>query len=124
MISHQSLLPLLLVISREHHILLVRLRNPWGTFVWNKEWSDSWSGWTAQARAVLLPDGTEAGTFWMPFTRFLQHFDTQKCVLHSAGENSGSIVRFSHHGAEITSCLFPFFAFLHEHSRFFFYFPS
>ncbi|KHN82546.1 Calpain-D [Toxocara canis] len=55
---------------------LVRLRNPWGTFVWNKEWSDSWSGWTAQARAVLLPDGAEAGTFWMPFTRFLQHFDT------------------------------------------------
>uniref|UniRef100_F1KW88 Calpain-D n=1 Tax=Ascaris suum TaxID=6253 RepID=F1KW88_ASCSU len=55
---------------------LVRLRNPWGTFVWNQDWSDSWSGWTTRARAVLLPNGPEAGTFWMPFTQFLKHFDT------------------------------------------------
>lgn len=55
---------------------LVRLRNPWGTFVWNGEWSDNWPGWTVQSRSFLLPNGFEAGAFWMPFDQFLRHFDS------------------------------------------------
>lgn len=55
---------------------LVRLRNPWGTFVWNGDWSDTWSGWTSRSRAALLPSGTEAGAFWMPFQEFLRRFDS------------------------------------------------
>lgn len=55
---------------------LVRLRNPWGTFVWNGDWSDRWAGWTSHSRSILLPNGPEAGAFWMPFDQFLHHFDS------------------------------------------------
>uniref|UniRef100_A0A0N5AUF7 Calpain catalytic domain-containing protein n=1 Tax=Syphacia muris TaxID=451379 RepID=A0A0N5AUF7_9BILA len=55
---------------------LVRLRNPWGAFVWKGDWSDNWSGWNDHSRAVLLPNGFESGAFWMPYDQFLRHFDS------------------------------------------------
>lgn len=36
----------------EHH-RLVRLRNPWGSFVWLGEWSHKWPGWTPQLRQIM-----------------------------------------------------------------------
>ena len=49
---------------------LVKLRNPWGRFSWNGDWSDSsgkWNSVTADVRnALMIHDGTQ-GVFWMSF---------------------------------------------------------
>ncbi|KAI6186728.1 hypothetical protein M3Y98_00164000 [Aphelenchoides besseyi] len=54
---------------------LIRLKNPWGQFVWSGEWSPKWSGWTDQLRRELNPGGHSTGTFWMPFEQFAKYFD-------------------------------------------------
>ncbi|TKR87465.1 hypothetical protein L596_011858 [Steinernema carpocapsae] len=59
---------------RDHR--LVRLRNPWGRYVWKGAWSEGWNGWTPELRKLLMPHGTEAGTFWMPFGDFCRYFDS------------------------------------------------
>uniref|UniRef100_A0A1I7VXM9 Calpain D n=1 Tax=Loa loa TaxID=7209 RepID=A0A1I7VXM9_LOALO len=61
---------------RHAYSLVVRLRNPWGSFTWNGPWCDTWSGWDESSRRILLPDGPEAGAFWMPFVDFMQRFDS------------------------------------------------
>uniref|UniRef100_A0A0K0ETI7 Calpain catalytic domain-containing protein n=1 Tax=Strongyloides stercoralis TaxID=6248 RepID=A0A0K0ETI7_STRER len=53
---------------------IVKLRNPWGKFVWNKEYSDNWKGWNINEKRRLMPNGTEAGIFWMPFDSFCKYF--------------------------------------------------
>ncbi|MFH4980068.1 hypothetical protein AB6A40_006777 [Gnathostoma spinigerum] len=65
----------LLDVKEYNSIRLVRLRNPWGVFVWKGDWSDEWSGWDPTARSVLCPNGSEGGTFWMPFRMFVRYFD-------------------------------------------------
>ena len=55
----------------------MHLRNPWGTFVWLGEFSKKWPGWTPTLKAELRSDASSwPGTFWMPFERFAQFFDT------------------------------------------------
>ncbi|MCP9264424.1 Calpain-D [Dirofilaria immitis] len=66
----------LLDVKEYNHQRVVRLRNPWGSFTWNGPWCDTWSGWDASSRRILLPDGPEAGAFWMPFADFMQRFDS------------------------------------------------
>ncbi|VBB26740.1 unnamed protein product [Acanthocheilonema viteae] len=70
----QVLLWVAVVVAEE--IIVVRLRNPWGTFTWNGPWCDTWSGWDESSRRILLPHGPEAGAFWMPFQDFMQRFDS------------------------------------------------
>uniref|UniRef100_A0AC34Q7Y7 Calpain-15 n=1 Tax=Panagrolaimus sp. JU765 TaxID=591449 RepID=A0AC34Q7Y7_9BILA len=57
---------------------LIRLRNPWGTFIWRGEWSPGWPGWNEKSKADLYYEKVrhEQGTFWMPFERFVQYFDS------------------------------------------------
>uniref|UniRef100_A0A915PW01 Calpain catalytic domain-containing protein n=1 Tax=Setaria digitata TaxID=48799 RepID=A0A915PW01_9BILA len=62
--------------ATECYSRVVRLRNPWGSFTWNGPWCDTWSGWDESSRQILLPDGPEAGAFWMPFLDFMQRFDS------------------------------------------------
>ncbi|KAI6233617.1 hypothetical protein M3Y99_00898000 [Aphelenchoides fujianensis] len=54
---------------------LIRLKNPWGNFVWSGEFAPSWSGWTPELRARLDSGGHASGTFWMPFEAFCTYFD-------------------------------------------------
>nr|CAD2163731.1 unnamed protein product [Meloidogyne enterolobii] len=56
---------------------LVQLRNPWGSFVWNGEFSRKWPGWTSELKKELASDANkQSGTFWMPFERLANYFDT------------------------------------------------
>lgn len=59
---------------------LLRIRNPWGTYVWKGEWSPSWPGWQNNENYKRDLDyykiRQEAGTFWMPFEKFVSYFDS------------------------------------------------
>jgi hypothetical protein len=59
-----------------HH--LVKLRNPWGTFEWNGDWSDASPRWDENPTmaAQLGRQAREDGAFWMPFDSFAAIFDT------------------------------------------------
>lgn len=64
-------------------IRLIRLRNPWGTFEWDKAWSNNSPTWDEhpkvkkQVAADLKDRGRsviEPGAFWMSWEDFLVHF--------------------------------------------------
>lgn len=58
---------------------LLLVRNPWGAFVWLGEWSEKWDGWTPELRhrlGIKLKNGFQLGTFWIPFERFVEFFDS------------------------------------------------
>ncbi|KHJ84662.1 calpain family cysteine protease, partial [Oesophagostomum dentatum] len=58
----------------EHRLL--RLRNPWGSFVWKGKWSNNWSGWPQDLKRKLLSGEPSTGTFWISYHDFLSHFDS------------------------------------------------
>jgi calpain-15 len=54
---------------------LLNVRNPWGNFEWEGDWSDKSPLWTPDMIAALNPILTENdGTFWMCWQDFLKNF--------------------------------------------------
>ena len=70
----------------------MRLRNPWGTFIWLGEWSWAWPGWTRERRAAAgaAEHWQKPGTFWLPFHRFAQYFDSVDIAQIRAGGPAAS----------------------------------
>jgi len=56
-------------------IKLLNIRNPWGSFEWDGDWSDKSPNWTKELKDETNPvlDDTD-GTFWMCFEDFLKYF--------------------------------------------------
>ncbi|ERL93813.1 hypothetical protein D910_11099 [Dendroctonus ponderosae] len=54
---------------------LMKLRNPWGHFVWKGDWCDNSTLWTMNLRSELMPEGPQDGTFWISFNDMLKYFD-------------------------------------------------
>ncbi|VDO97041.1 unnamed protein product, partial [Heligmosomoides polygyrus] len=65
------------VVQEGEHRLL-RLRNPWGSFVWNGKWSKNWSGWPKDLKKKLLSGEPSSGTFWISYADFLAYFDASR----------------------------------------------
>lgn len=59
--------------------LLVKLRNPWGTFEWKGDWSDGSPLWGDHARVArhcgFVADAPDDGAFWMAWDDFKVYFD-------------------------------------------------
>ncbi|KAJ3630297.1 hypothetical protein MTP99_011499 [Tenebrio molitor] len=71
---------------------LLKLRNPWGHFVWKGDWSDTSEKWTRSLRYELMPEGPQDGTFWISFTDVLKYFD---CIDICKARNGWNEVRLS-----------------------------
>ena len=56
---------------------LLNIRNPWGSFEWDGDWSDNSKLWTKDMRDALNPvlDSSD-GTFWMSFRDFVSMYDS------------------------------------------------
>jgi len=55
---------------------LVQLRNPWGDFEWNGDWSDESPLWTPKLKAELNFESNPGdGKFWMAFEDFVHFFN-------------------------------------------------
>lgn len=78
---------------------LVKLRNPWGSFAWRGDWSDSSEQWARypDLRERLFPPGSkgagelghdgvaDAGTFWMSWADFTRTWDHLEVCDRSTG---------------------------------------
>ena len=56
-------------------IRLLRMRNPWGHFSWNGDWSDQSDIWTPELRSLLLAGHGDEGVFWISYQDVLIYFD-------------------------------------------------
>ena len=52
----------------------MNVRNPWGTFEWQGDWSDNSKLWTQQMVQAIKPVFGDDGTFWMSFQDFVSNF--------------------------------------------------
>ncbi|VDM64023.1 unnamed protein product [Angiostrongylus costaricensis] len=66
----------ILEVKQEGEHRLLKLRNPWGSFVWNGKWSNNWKGWPKELKRKLLSGEPSTGTFWISYEDFLLHFDS------------------------------------------------
>lgn len=53
---------------------IVQIRNPWGKFEWNGEFSDNSNSWRSQDRQKLGINKRDDGIFWMAFEDFVRYY--------------------------------------------------
>lgn len=72
--SHSYLIEKALVFNGMRFLFL---RNPWGVFEWNGDWSNNSPLWTEEIkRGLNIKNGFEEGTFWMIEKDFNRYFTT------------------------------------------------
>lgn len=80
-------------------IKLLNIRNPWGNFEWDGDWSDNSALWTEEFIKEFNPIFDEAdGSFWMSFKDFTDLFDSlDVCRVTSWNELRirGRFIRYS-----------------------------
>jgi calpain-15 len=54
---------------------LVKIRNPWGRFEWNGDWSDKSEKWTKELKKIAEFDDKNDGVFWMSIADCFRLFD-------------------------------------------------
>ena len=53
---------------------IVCIRNPWGNFEWNGDWSDHSHLWTDESKELVGFVEEEDGIFWMSFEDWVRYF--------------------------------------------------
>lgn len=81
-------------------IRLVLLRNPWGDFEWNGDWSDNSKLWTNEIKRQVGYDDSE-GLFWMAYTDVC-HFFSRIQFGHINDEYHYSFMKASHQRGSYT----------------------
>lgn len=74
----------------QHNVRLLKLRNPWGTFEWDGDWSDSSKLWQTHPGVALTlgkPDNVDNGVFYMSWEDFKKHFDMVNVLYPDYGVN-------------------------------------
>ena len=61
-------------VKEAHGNQIVNIRNPWGTFEWQGDWSDKSNLWSQQMKQAINPVFGDDGTFWMSFQDFVANF--------------------------------------------------
>eukprot|EP00457_Paulinella_chromatophora_P001707 gb/GEZN01001709.1/.p1 GENE.gb/GEZN01001709.1/~~gb/GEZN01001709.1/.p1 ORF type:complete len:881 (-),score=102.55 gb/GEZN01001709.1/:225-2648(-) len=62
--------------KQAHGVQLVQLRNPWGRFEWQGDWSDRSPLWTSKMKTAFKPVFDDSdGLFYMSYQHFMQNFD-------------------------------------------------
>jgi hypothetical protein len=68
---------------------LVRVRNPWGSFEWDGDWSDHSSLWTPELKQAVNFEAEDDGSFWMCLRDFREGFeDVTVCYKHDSLKQS------------------------------------
>lgn len=65
---------------------MLKLRNPWGNFEWNGDWSDSSNLWTPETRKMYRVEESDDGIFWMSFEDFCKNL-TSVGICKVEGDN-------------------------------------
>lgn len=74
----------ILNILEKGSIKLIKLRNPWGKFEWNGDWSDNSKKWTPELKKMAVLTEKDDGSFWMCLKDFQKYFsDFQVCKYDS-----------------------------------------
>jgi calpain-15 len=61
--------------KNNNKIKLMKLRNPWGNFEWNGDWSDDSDLWTAKLKEqAKIGSKDDGAAFWMAFPDVQKHF--------------------------------------------------
>lgn len=60
--------------SRGRPRRIVQIRNPWGKYEWNGEFSDQSPSWTPELKRLLKVEVRDDGLFWMPWTEFCKFY--------------------------------------------------
>lgn len=60
--------------SRGRPRRIVQIRNPWGKYEWNGEFSDKSTSWTPELKQLLKVEVKDDGLFWMPWTEFCKFY--------------------------------------------------
>ena len=60
---------------------LIKIRNPWGFFEWNGDWSDKSKKWTEKTKQQVNFVDKEDGTFWISFADYVKFF-TYSTICH------------------------------------------
>lgn len=55
-------------------VRLLKLRNPWGTYEWNGDWSDACPKWTPGFKQRMNMEESDDGIFWISWEDFLKYF--------------------------------------------------
>ena len=78
---------------------LLQIRNPWGNFEWDGDWSDNSQLWTREMIDIIKPNFDAAdGTFWMSYKDFTDNFESlDVCRVRNWEEARirGRFIRFS-----------------------------
>lgn len=88
--------------------MIVRVRNPWGKFEWNGDWSDKSTKWTAAVKKALGWTDKDDGTFWMSWkdvTRFFKEVSIN--AYRDTSELAGTAVTLADEAHFFMKCTIP-----------------